>query len=213
VSPAIRPPLTRDRIVAAALGLADQAGLDAVTMRAVGAELGVEAMSLYKHVRDKSALLDGLVELVLDEVDLPTTGAWPEQVRAFGHELRQAGLRHPNVFTLVVTRRIGSVAALRPLDAVIGALREGGFDDAAAVRAFWFQLAFVTGAVLGQVADERAGSARTTDPWDAVDDFGDQLPHVAAVSPHLGGCDYDAEFEFGLERVIAALVSEERRRD
>ena len=207
-----RLPLTRDRIVAAALHLADRAGLDAVTMRAVGAELGVEAMSLYKHVRDKAALLDGVVEAVLAEVELPTEGPWQARVRAIGHELRQAGLRHPNVFDLVVTRRIGSVAALRPLDAVIGALREAGFDDGAAVRAFWFELAFVTGSVLSQVADGRAFAEQTSDPWAAVGDFGDALPHVSAVAAHLGACDYDAEFEFGLERVLAALESEDRRR-
>src|SRR3954467_12682736 len=99
-----REPLTRERVIEAALGVMDTEGLDAVTMRRVGRELGVEAMSLYNHVRDKDDILDGIAEEGLGEFEVPSAEAWDEAARAAAREFRRLLLAHPGVMTLLTER-------------------------------------------------------------------------------------------------------------
>src|SRR6266581_5617128 len=100
-----REPLTRQRIIRAALRIMDEEGLEAVTMRRIGRELGVEAMSLYNHVRDKEEILDAICEEVLSEFRFPADQAWAETVRAAAREYRRLLLAHPRVITLMTGRK------------------------------------------------------------------------------------------------------------
>ena len=99
-----RTPLNRDRILASALALADEHGVDAVTMRRLGDELGYEAMSLYRHVANKDDLLDGMLDVVLAETELPSSvGPWDEAVRRSAISVHQALGRHPWAIRLLMT--------------------------------------------------------------------------------------------------------------
>ncbi len=127
-----RPGLTRDAILAAALRIIDESGLDACTMRAVAAELGVEAMSLYWHVPGKDALLDGVVELVLGEVDSGqgAVTTWQESFVSFAHTFRGVLRHHPNVVQLVASRPMTAYIVGRGdrLERALGLLEAAGFD-------------------------------------------------------------------------------------
>lgn len=124
-----RLPLSRARIVETAMTLADGGGLEAVTLRAVAERLGVEAMSLYKHVANKDDILDGMVETVMGEVTLPDRRlGWRELVRARALVMRSVLLRHRWAVGLVESRTTPTAARLRTNDAVVGALRDAGFS-------------------------------------------------------------------------------------
>jgi AcrR family transcriptional regulator len=134
--PVPRRPLNRERVLRAAAALADRDGLGALTMRRLGQELGVEAMSLYKHVANKDEVLDGIAELVLAEFELPTADVgWREAMCRRAVSARAALARHPWA-TVVLSRSGPNPAMLRNLDSVIGSLRRGGFSVAQAARAF-----------------------------------------------------------------------------
>ena len=113
-----RRPLTRARILTAALRLVDREGLEALSMRRLGQALGVEAMSLYNHVPNKAAVLDGLVELLLGELEIPgpEAGDWWERIRRIAHSYRRSAHAHPHAFPLAVTRPYNTPATLRQLE-------------------------------------------------------------------------------------------------
>ena len=118
-------------VLAAALRLADEQGLDAVTMHAVARRLQVTPMALYRHVDDKNALLDGLVEVLLTEYPSPLAeGEWDERLTALADGVRDTARRHPAVFPLLLTRPAVTPAARVVRDAVQAALREGGVPEA-----------------------------------------------------------------------------------
>ena len=111
-----RVPLTRERVLEAALRLVDEEGLDALTRRRLGQELGRDAMTLYRYAPDQAALLDGIVELVLDELVIPDDGQdWQTQLRRGAHNFRQLALAHPHMVGLIVTRPMSTPLGLRPL--------------------------------------------------------------------------------------------------
>jgi AcrR family transcriptional regulator len=195
--------LSVERIAAAALALVDREGLAALSMRKLAAELDVEAMSLYKHVANKAELLDRLVAAAVDDVDLPRGGSWQDRLRSVAAAYRRMGLAHPEVFDLVASCRSGAPATLEPMEAVLVALREGGFDDATAVLAFRALLAYVNGAVQGQIADEAAPGVGSMHPVSGG--AGVELPTLADLAVPLAEVDYDEAFAFGLELLLAAL--------
>ena len=137
--PATKPrtPLSRERVLLAAVAFADESGIAALSMRKLGEALGVEAMSLYNHVANKDQLLDGMVDLVFGEIDLPAGGAdWKTAMRERAESARQALRRHPWAIALMSTRTSPGPATLRHHDAVIGSLRAGGFSVPMAAHAF-----------------------------------------------------------------------------
>ena len=137
--PATKPriPLSRERVLLAAVAFADESGIAALSMRKLGEALGVEAMSLYNHVANKDQLLDGMVDLVFGEIDLPAGGAdWKTAMRERAESARQALRRHPWAIALMSTRTSPGPATLRHHDAVIGSLRAGGFSIPMAAHAF-----------------------------------------------------------------------------
>ena len=205
--------LNRDQVVQAAVALADERGLAAVTMRKVGEALGVEAMSLYNHVANKVDLLDGRVDLVFGEIGLPDpSDDWKPAMRQRAVSARSAVSRHPWATGLMESRAAPGPANLRHHDAVIGSLRAGGFPAALAAHAFSLLDSYVYGFCLQE----------TGLPFDATDDMEAMvesiLGHLPEVEyPHLWwltvehvlqpGYDYGDEFAFGLDLILDALAT------
>src|SRR5712692_2487206 len=123
-----RTPLTRERVLRAAVDLADQAGIDSLSMRRIAQRLGVEAMSLYNHVRNKGEVLDGIVDVVVGEIaECPVEGDWKAAIRQRVHSARTVLLRHRWALRVIESRAHTSPAVVRYMESVIGILREGGF--------------------------------------------------------------------------------------
>src|SRR5437870_4020556 len=132
-----RIPLNRDRVLRAALALADEGGIESLTMRRLGQELGVEAMSLYNHVANKDDILDGVVDLVLSDIDVPPTGTdWKTAMRQRAISAHGVLLAHPWAALLIMSRFNIGPGMTRYLDATLGRLREGGFSIEGALDAW-----------------------------------------------------------------------------
>src|SRR5215213_7793139 len=132
-----RRPLSRRRILEAAVRFVDREGLDALSMRKLGSELGVEAMSLYNHVPNKSALLDGMVEVLLGELEIPPEDeGWERRVRGAYRAFRRLAHEHPNVFPLLVVRPPETMDGIWLVEEFLKTLREAGFDPQTALYAF-----------------------------------------------------------------------------
>jgi AcrR family transcriptional regulator len=150
--PGRRVGLSRDQVLAAALDLVDDEGLAALSMRRLGARLGVEAMTLYHHVPNKDALLDGLVEAVLrDAASDPPDDDWRAALRGYAHRLRAALLAHPGVLPLAVSRPASTPASLRIVERVLGALCTAGFPLGAALDLVNALSVFVLGHAAAEV--------------------------------------------------------------
>lgn len=210
-----RAPLSRERIVTAAIAVADEHGEAGVTMRAIAARLGVEAMSLYNHVAGRDDILDGMVDAVFGEIDLPTsTMDWKEAMRARAASSRSVLRRHPWAVGLLDSRKQPGPATLRHHDAVLGALRAGGFSVAMAAHAFSVIDSYLYGFVLQESSlpftsdaelDEIAGDILRDLPTDAY-------PHLTElIAEHAlqPGYDYADEFAFGLSLILDALHPDE----
>ena len=206
-----RTPLSRERIVRAAIRLADKSGLDAVSMRKLGLLLRVEAMSLYKHVKDKDDLLDGMVDLVFSEIDLPTDGTpWKVAMRRRAMSAREVLLRHPWAVGLMDSRSSAGPATIRHHDAVIGSLRKGGFSIEMAAHAFSILDSYIYGFTL----QELSLPFRTTDELQQVAAQilpgapADQYPHFVEMVTEFAmkpGYSYANEFEFGLDLILDGI--------
>jgi AcrR family transcriptional regulator len=141
-----RPPLTRERILRQALALADESGIESLTMRKLGAELGFEAMSLYNHVANKDDLLGGILDLVLDEMELPAPeAAWDEGIRRSAISVYEALRRHTWACALLMSADHVRPARLRYMDALLGALRDAGFSADTTYHAYHVLDGYITG--------------------------------------------------------------------
>ncbi|MCP4086004.1 MAG: TetR family transcriptional regulator [Actinomycetia bacterium] len=199
-----RAPLNRDRIAQAALGLVGREGLTALTMRRLGAELGVEAMSLYNHVTNKGDLLDAIVERVYAEVQLPAADLpWREQARGVFRGFRQVGVEHPEAFALLTQRAAPSVESLRVLSRVFAVYRIAGFDDLQAWRAFQVSASYV----VGFVATQHGRMAETAAP-NGIDlsDLATDDPDVALFG-RMSGRGGDDDFDTGVELLLSGFES------
>jgi AcrR family transcriptional regulator len=208
---ATRIPLTRRRVLEAAVDLADDSGIESLTMRKLGQALGVEAMSLYYHVANKDALLDGMVDLVFAEIELPAAGTdWKSAMRRRAMSARAALRRHPWAIGLMESRRTPGSANIRHHDAVIGCLREAGFSVALTAHAYSLLDSYIYGFALQEASlpvttpQETAEVARSI-----MAEFpADAYPHLAELAvQHVlqPGYDYGDEFEFGLDLILDGL--------
>jgi AcrR family transcriptional regulator len=210
-----REKLNRDRIVDAALGIMDREGLDAVTMRRVAREVGVEAMSLYHHVADKDDLLDGVCARVMTDFRIPERDdrPWAERARHGAREWRRVLKSHPNVIALFAERSkpMTEVDSLRPMEYALSLIMESGADEHDAVQVFNVMGGFIMGFVMmetGQMFTAGALDAQRPDPGVVAPTFPTaQLPCIAAALPHLATCDPDEQFEFGLDLLFGGLQS------
>jgi AcrR family transcriptional regulator len=205
-----RSPLTRERVLKAAVRLADREGIDAVSMRRLGTELGIEAMSLYTHVRGKDDLLDGMIELVIREIPIHRDGAdWKASLRRTVLAARGVVLRHPWAPRIIESRTDPGPSGLRYYDAVMGILREGGFSLAMthhALHLLGSRLLGFTQDLFDDSPDMDPDAARAM-----AAALAESHPHVAEMAlgvTHeggLGGCDDDVEFAFALDLILDGL--------
>lgn len=209
-----RKPLSGERILKAALALTDKDGVESLSMRNLGAKLGVEAMSLYKHVANKDAVLDGLVEIVLREMEIPPIGTpWREAMRRRAWSVRHTILRHPWASVLLESRVAPSEARLRYADTVLSILHEAGFPPEVQYRAFGLLDSYVYGFLLQEVN----GPTKESDRLKAVAGVKEFLQDgryptlmsvvldAAWLRVEPGAKPYDAEFRFGLELILDGL--------
>jgi AcrR family transcriptional regulator len=212
--PATKPrsPLSRERVLLAALALADKHGIASLSMRRLGDVLGVEAMSLYNHVANKDELLDGMVDLVFGEIDLPEGGAdWKTAMRERAQSARQALGRHAWAIALMSTRTSPGPATLRHHDAVIGSLRAAGFSVAMTAHAFSALDSYIYGFALqeatlplGDTEEETAEVAQMMMAQVPADEY----PHLTEFTvEHIlqPGYDHADEFGFGLDLILDGL--------
>lgn len=207
----VREPLSEHRIVEAAARVADVGGVGAISMRNVGRELGVEAMSLYHHVASKEALLDALVDWVFAQIELPTPEmSWRTGMRVQARSARRVLVDHSWALTLVESRSRPGPAVLRHHDAVIGCLLSGGFSLDLVAQAFSVLDAYVYGFAL----TERNLPFDPTSTDGAVDLAAEMLPvlaaypHLAELAVHLTGAgeySFSAQFEEGLDLILDQL--------
>ena len=204
-----RRPLTRERILETALRLMDAEGLEAVTMRRIGRELGVEAMSLYNHVADKEDILNGVVEVVMAEYEFPpASDDWRETARRAARSWRTLLKAHPNVITLMSEQRkpTRTIDSMRPVDYALGVIASRGLGPEETVRAFRAFGGFIQGFVLAEIANMFGGDPHAALHEDLAAEIpADLLPHLAAHFPHLSECDFDEEFEYGLDLMLRGL--------
>ena len=206
-----RAPLSRDLVLQTALKLADQGGLESLRMRKLGQELGVEAMALYYHFANKDEIVDGIVDLVFGEVELPAPGAeWKSAMRRRAISLRDALLRHRWAIGLMEARHNPGPANLRHHDAVIGNLRAAGFDMELVAHAYSALDAYIYGFALTKMnlpfdtGDDVAGMARDMLAPFPVDEYPNLIAFITehAMKP---GYDFGDEFEYGLDVVLDGL--------
>ena len=212
-----REPLTRERVVEAALRVMDEEGLEAVTMRRVAREVGVEAMSLYHHVEDKEDLLDGICECVMSGFEFPEPADdWVENCRRGARAWRQLLQRHPDVMRLMSEKRgpVRSVESMRPMEYALTVLRSSGLSDRDTAQAFHAFGGYIQGFVmmeLGSIAgssDEEHVKAHAELAASLPGDF----ETMQAVGPYFLECDADEQFEFGLDLLIRGLEAKAKAR-
>ncbi|SQE00233.1 MULTISPECIES: TetR/AcrR family transcriptional regulator C-terminal domain-containing protein [unclassified Parafrankia] len=209
--PERRTQLTRERVMAAAVELADRDGIESISMRKLAQELGVEAMSLYTHVRNKNDLLDGMADAVISQIPTSADGVdWKTSLRQMALAARSVVQRHPWAPRTVQAQTTPGPAVLQYVNAVIGTLREGGFSIAQAHHA----LHILGSRLLGFTQDlfDDSGDLEPEAAASLASDLGASHPYVVEMAlavTHggtLGRCDDDAEFEFALDFILDGLA-------
>lgn len=204
-----RPPLSRERILEAALRLADEEGIEALSMRRLAQGLGVQAMSLYNHVSDKDDILDALVELVVGEIELPPLAQdWRASMRHRSTSAHEALLRHPWAALLIMSRVNAGPAMLRYVDATIGCLRRAGFSPVMADDAWNAIDNHVYGFTLQALnfpfdQSEYAAAAAGFLPQLPVETY----PHLHELAQLVISGEHDgvSDFRFGLDLILDGL--------
>ncbi len=211
-----RIPLSRERVLRAAIALADGGGIESLSMRKLGQELGVEAMSLYNHVANKDDIEDGIVEIVLGEIEVPSDGAdWKTALRQTAISSHEVFVQHRWACSLLMRRPRVSPTRMHWMEAVLRTLREAGFSADMTHHAYHALDSHITGFTLWQVSMPFETKEELVD---LAEDFLREIPadeypyviehaeqHIAPASP-----DGKTEFEFGLELILDGL---ERLRD
>jgi AcrR family transcriptional regulator len=178
-------------------------------MRRLGAELGVEAMALYKHVSSKDEILDGMVELVVSRIETPNEGPdWRDAMRRRAISAREVLTRHSWAIGLLESRRSMGPNQLRYVDAILGGLRSAGFSLDDAAHAFWLLDSYVYGHLVQELSMSGTSEpAVASGPAAAPETFGTDYPHLAEIAAHALGSpfSFDGEFAHGLEVILTAL--------
>jgi AcrR family transcriptional regulator len=215
-SPGKRKQLSRELVLSAALALVDAEGLDALTMRRLGQELGRDPMGLYRYAKNRPALLDGVTELVLNELAIfPDDPDWQAQLRRIAHDLREIALRHPNVVPLLVTRPLSTplglrpLGTLRPLEQILSLLIDAGFAPTDALHVYRAYYGYLYGHILNELQEF------IVDPEEAEallrlglhrlppKDF----PCLRALAPVLADYDGEAELDQGISILLSGLAA------
>jgi AcrR family transcriptional regulator len=205
-----RAPLSRDRVLRAAVALADEGGIELLSMRRLAEELGVVPMALYKHVANKEELLDGMIDVVVGEIDPPVAGAgWKSAVRQRILSARRALLRHPWASRVMESKPNPTPVVLAYMDSMIGLFGAGGFS----VNLTHHVMHTIGSRVLG-FSQELFNDSSTVDPEVAavmMRELGPKFPNVLAIATAASheeasvvgpGCDDQYEFEFALDLLL-----------
>ncbi|WP_433727969.1 TetR/AcrR family transcriptional regulator [Actinoplanes sp. CA-051413] len=207
-----RVPLSRERVLNGALAVADAEGVDSLTMRLLADHLGVKPMALYHHVANKSEIIDGIVDLVFSEIELPSTsGGWRSEMKRRACSARHVLKRHPWSIALLQSRTHPGPATLRHHNAVIGTLRGAGFSVAMTAHAYALLDSYIYGFALSEASLPINGPETVAEVAGSM-----MLQYLAEDYPHLSefstehilqpGYDFGQEFEFGLELVLDGLT-------
>jgi AcrR family transcriptional regulator len=206
-----RAPLTKDRVLRAAVELADRGGYEALSMRKLGQELGVEAMALYRHVQNKDDLLDGIVEVIVGEIESPVPSAeWKTSLRGQAMAARRVMLRHPWARRVLEERAKGGPVFLAYVESILATLRDGGFS----IDVAHHTLHVLGSRIFGFNQDLFEDSGPEPSPQDAAIVAGamalryPRVTELAMSVSHdgvLGRCDDDVEFAFGLDLILDGL--------
>ncbi len=205
-----RTPLSRDRIVKAAVDLADRSGVEAVTMRRLGDELGFEAMSLYRYIANKDDLLDGMLDLVLAEWRLPRdAGDWRKSIRTSARSVHDALRRHRWAARLLMTGMRPRPARLAYMEWLLGRLRGAGFDADMTYSVYHLLDGFVFGYTLWEIAytgaavddEEIVAKVMNAIPWDDLPHLTEHRDQHLADGPHREV----SAFEVGLDLILDGL--------
>jgi AcrR family transcriptional regulator len=217
MSPPIQPaakrrdPLNRERVLDAAVAIADESGIGSLTMRKLGDALGVEAMSLYNHVANKDDLLDGMIDFVFSEIGLPSgDGDWKMAMRQRAISVREALSRHRWAIGLMESRTSPGAATLRHHDAVIGTLRDAGFSIELAAHAYSALDSYIYGFALQEASLPFDTGAHTADVAQEImaQYSPGEYPHLTELATkHVlqPGYDYGNEFAYGLDLILNGL--------
>ena len=208
--PEERPPLSRERVLRGAVAVADAGGIGALTMRSLARELGVKPMSLYYYVAGKAEILDGIVDLVFSEIDLPSPGGdWQSQMRRRADSARRTLRRHPWAIGLMESRANPGPATLRHHEATLATLRRAGFSVAMTAHAYALLDSYIYGFAL-QEAALPFNPETVTEATEAItEQFASEYPHlVEMATEHIlrPGYDFGDEFEIGLTVILDALT-------
>lgn len=205
-----RPAVTRDRAVRAAVALADASGIASLSMRKLARSLGVEAMSLYYHVKNKDDLLDGMIEHVYGEISVPEIGGdWKTSLRKRAYSAREVLGRHPWAISMIEERT--TVAGMAQLNAVIGTLLDAGFSIPVAAHAMSLLDSYTQGFALQEASlptDSSGDLTEVTESIMAQRELMAALPHLARMGAELilqPGYAYGNEFDFGIELILDGI--------
>ena len=207
-----RIPLNRERVLQGAVAIADTAGIGALTIRSLAQELGVKPMAIYYHVANKDEILDGIVDLVFAEIELPETdGDWRSELVRRASSARRVLSRHHWAIGLMESRKSPGPATLRHHDAVLGTLRKAGFTVEMTAHAYALLDSYVYGFALQEAALPFSGAdtaAEVAEPM--MQQFpADAYPHLVELTTEYilqPGYDFGDEFEFGLGVILDALT-------
>jgi AcrR family transcriptional regulator len=209
--PAPRLPLSRERVLLAAVAFADDHGIESLSMRKLAQAVGVEAMSLYNHVANKTDLLDGMIDVVFGEIELPSgEDSWKTAMRRRAITVRTVLSRHRWAIGLMESRTSPGPATLRHHDAVLGCLRDAGFSLELAAHAY----AVLDSYIYGFALQERGLPFDTPEQTAALAQVimaqfpADEYPHLAEFTFEYvlkPGYDYGDEYEFGLDLILDGL--------
>ncbi len=200
-------------MLAGALELVDDEGLDALSMRKLGQKLGKDPMALYRYAKNREALLDGLTEIIWDQLVIPPVDEWQDQLRATAHDFRNLVLRHPNVVPLLVTRPLSTPlglrppGALRPIEQLLALLMKAGFDSRGALHVYRAYYGFLFGHIINELeefvvdADEDEEVLRLGLQRLAKKDF----PQLRTLAPLLADYDGKAELDQGMDILLQGL--------
>jgi AcrR family transcriptional regulator len=208
-----RAPLSRDRVLRAAVALADKAGIESLSMRKLAQELGVVPMALYKHVANKEELLDGMVDVVVGEIDPPVSGAdWRSAIRQRILSARRALLRHPWASRVLESRTNPTPVVLAYMDSMIGMFRSGGFSID-----LTHHVMHAVGSRIFGFTQELFDDSMNADPQAAAaipPEMAKRFPHITELTIAIShdeqsvvgpGCDDQFEFEFALDLLLDGI--------
>ena len=206
MSEAPRIPLSKERVLRAAIAFADEQGIEALSMRKLAKELGVEAMSLYKHVANKDAILSGMIDMVASEIELPHGPDWRTALRRNAISARDVFVRHPWAGRQWMSQQSGGMARMRLADWTLKTLREAGFSQDLVYHAFHILEAHTLGFTVMQLSfpykgEELAGMANRF-----LEELGPDYPDlVDHVKQHLEPHEGEGGFEIGLDLLLDGL--------